>query len=237
MLSGAAAVHYTAQTEKTAAERLLGMNHGHVIPLGIDAITTPNNGARTERSQRPYVLVLSRLHPKKGLDVLIDAFSAITTRPEFEQWQLIVAGDGPADYVRLLKQKAAAARGRIVFTGWLDGPRKEEMLSNASLLALPSYQENFGLCVIEALARSVPVLISPHVNLAGEIESAKAGWIAEVESTTLATTLAHALGDAGELSKRGRAGKLLSQNYSWERVAGNLAQLYGEITNGGAGVH
>lgn len=237
MMSGAAGVHYTAQTEKTATEALLGVNHGRVIPLGIDPIAMPGNGACRDRSRNRYVLVLSRLHPKKGLDVLIDAFSALTRRPEFEQWQLIVAGDGPADYVAMLKQKAANAGDKIVFTGWLDGPRKEEMLSNASLLALPSYQENFGLCVMESLARSVPVLISPHVNLASEIEAANAGWIAEVESQALAAKLAEALSDPDELSKRGRAGQLLSQNYSWERVAGSLAQLYHEITNGGARLH
>jgi glycosyltransferase involved in cell wall biosynthesis len=134
--------------------------------------------------------------------------------------------------VNLLKRKAAAARGRIVFTGWLDGERKEEMLRNASLLALPSYQENFGLCIMEALARSVPVLLSPHVDLASEIEAADAGWIAPVETEGLTETLALALGNADELAKRGRAGKLLSERYSWERVATELSNLYTRITNG-----
>jgi glycosyltransferase involved in cell wall biosynthesis len=111
------------------------------------------------------------------------------------------------------------------------------MLLNASLLALPSYQENFGLCVMEALARSVPVLLSPHVNLANEIEAANAGWIAPVERQALTETLASALSNSGELAKRGRAGKLLSQRYSWERVATDLTELYTRIVNGNAGVY
>ena len=237
MLSGAAAVHYTSRAEKTATENLLGVNHGQVIPLGIDAIADSANDVRGDRSLSPYVLVLSRLHPKKGLDVLIDAFIALTRRAEFDRWRLVIAGDGPTDHVNVLKRKAAAVQERIVFTGWLDGERKEQMLRNASLLVLPSYQENFGLCVMEALARSVPVLLSPHVNLADEIEEANAGWIAPVEREALSTTLATALDDPDELAKRGSAGKLLSQRYSWERVATELTNLYAQITNGSTRVH
>ena len=228
MLNGAAAVHYTSQAEKTATEDLLGVNHGQVIPLGVEAVAGSTNGA----SRNPYVLVVSRLHPKKGLDILIDAFIALTRRENFAPWRLVIAGDGPADHVALLKRKAAAAQDRIVFAGWLDGDRKEQMLRNASLLALPSYQENFGLCILEGLARSVPVLLSPHVNLANEIEVANAGWIAAVEKQALTETLASALSNPEELAKRGRAGKLLSLRYSWERVATDLSDLYARITNG-----
>ena len=224
MLNGAAAVHYTSPAEKAATESLLGVNNGTVIPLGIEQPVSTNGTARDR-----YVLVLSRLHPKKGLDVLIDAFAELTARREFQDWRLIIAGDGPAEDA--LKQKAS---DNITFAGWLDGERKDAMLSGASLLVLPSYQENFGLCVMEALARSVPVLVSPHVNLADEIAAAKAGWIAQVKKDALAAALASALSDDEELSRRGRAGKVLSQKYSWERVARNLVELYKEITNGRA---
>ncbi len=227
MLSGAAAVHYTSQAEKAATEGLLGVNHGRVIPLGIEEVPL----STTSRDR--YVLVLSRLHSKKGLDVLIDAFLDIA--PQFQEWRLIIAGDGPEEHA--LKQQAAPASGRIVFTGWLDGERKEAMLSGASLLVLPSYQENFGLCVMEALARSVPVLVSPHVNLAEEIAAANAGWLAAVEKDAMARALADALSNEEELLKRGRAGKVLSQRYSWERVASSLVELYTEITNGRAPIH
>ena len=236
MVSDAARVHYTSETEKTATETLLGVNHGRVIPLGIHPIADSTNGARPEQSNS-YVLVLSRLHPKKGLDVLIDAFITLTQRSEFDRWRLIIAGDGPAEHVSLLKKQSGAAPDRILFTGWLEGERKDELLRAASLLVLSSYQENFGLCVMEALARSVPVLISPHVNLAEEIEAADAGWIAPVERRALAETLAAALRDPEELAKRGKAGKSLSLRYSWERVATDLVEVYMEIANGSAGVH
>jgi glycosyltransferase involved in cell wall biosynthesis len=225
MLTGAEAIHYTAQAEKVATEGLLGLNHGTVIPLGIDANEASSNGSALHFPY-PYLLVLSRLHPKKGLDVLIEAFAELAREPKFARWRLVVAGDGPTDYVEQLKRQAALASDKIVFPGWLDGERKEAALRRASLLALPSHQENFGLCVMEALAHSVPVLISPHVSLADEIETAGAGWIARVEKDALKTRLAEALTDEEELSRRGRAGKTLSENYSWERVADSLIELY-----------
>jgi glycosyltransferase involved in cell wall biosynthesis len=234
MLRRAAAVHYTTEAEKLATERLFGLNHGKVIALGIET-----KSATTLSRERlahyfpslagdPYVLVLSRLHPKKGLDVLIEAFLSLAHEPKFAHWRLVLAGDGPADHVDDLKWRAAASE-RVIFTGWLDGEKKDAVLSAASLLALPSHQENFGLCVMEAFSHSVPVLLSPHVNLAEEIVLANAGWVATVDKDALQTRLAEALDDEEERARRGRAGKQLSQKYSWENAARGLADLYRNI--------
>jgi glycosyltransferase involved in cell wall biosynthesis len=234
MLRRAAAVHYTTEAEKLATEGLFGLNHGKVIALGIETKSSTSL-SRDQLAHHfpslgsdPYVLVLSRLHPKKGLDVLIDAFLSLPEK--FASWRLVLAGDGPADHVSSLKEKAAHAE-RVLFTGWLDGEKKDAVLSCASLLALPSHQENFGLCVIEALSHSVPVLLSPHVNLAEEIVLANAGWIATVNKDALAARLAEALDDEGELATRGQAGKDLSRKYSWESAAQGLAELYQTVIN------
>lgn len=232
MLRHATAVHYTSEVEKLSTERHLGLNHGKVIALGIDANNANSNG---NTLSEPYVLVLSRLHPKKAVDVLIDAFQSLIQNAKFNNWRLVIAGDGPPDYVSKLKSRAAT--DRITFTGWLDDDQKHAMLAGASLLALPSHQENFGLCVMEALSHSVPVLVGPNVNLATEIVSANAGWISAIDKDALAERLAEALSDEDELKKRGRAGKQLSQKYSWENVATGLISLYTEIVNGSANVH
>ncbi len=229
MLQRAGAVHYTSETEKLSTERLLRLNYGKVIALGIEP-STPNDDVADhfpELAREPYVLVLSRLHPKKGLDVLIDAFQSLVQKQEFSRWRLVLAGDGPSEYVSKLKTKANGER--ILFTGWLEGARKDAVLSRASLLALPSHQENFGLCVMEALSHSVPVLVSPNVNLATEIASASAGWIAAIDKDALGAKLAEALSNDEERVRRGRAGKQLSQKYSWENAARDLALLYHEI--------
>ena len=222
MLRRAAAVHYTTEAEKQSTERLLGLNHGTVIGLGVAA----EPAASTPKKRQ--VLVLSRLHPKKGIDVLIEAFLSLVQQEKFSSWRLVIAGDGPDDYVSKLKGMAAGS-DNIIFTGWLDGEAKDSMLSSASLLALPSRQENFGLCVMEALSRSVPVLVSPHVNLAEEIVLANAGWIATVDKEALTTRLAEALENEEERAVRGRAGKQLSMKYSWESAAKSLKELYLDV--------
>jgi glycosyltransferase involved in cell wall biosynthesis len=233
IMDHAAAVHYTSEAEKLSTESSLGLNHGTVIPLGVEAAVSNSKVAGD-----PYVLVLSRLHPKKGLDVLIDAFLSLV--PRFAEWRLVIAGDGPSEYVSMLKAKARGS-SQIEFTGWLEGEKKDAVLSGASLLVLPSHQENFGLCVMEAMARSVPVLVSPNVNLAVEIAGANAGWIAAIDQSSLANTLAEALTDRDELTRRGLAGLELSQKYSWENSARALADLYRNMiqgrNNGGANIH
>ena len=225
MLLRAAAVHYTTEAEKLSTESLLRLNHGKVIGLGVEVDCSPT---REKLAQQPYALVMSRLHPKKGLDVLIDAFLSLVQQEKFAQWRLVIAGDGPVDYVLKLKGMAADS-DRIFFTGWLDGEQKDAVLSGASLLVLPSRQENFGMCVMEALSRSVPVLVSPHVNLAEEIVLANAGWIATVDKEALVTRLAEALDDEEERARRGRAGKQLSMKYSWESAAKSLKDLYAQV--------
>ena len=242
MLRGAAAVHYTSEAEKLSTERFTGLNHGSVVPLGIEQTfaTTREKLAQhfPDLAQSPYVLVLSRLHQKKGLDVLIDAFLSTVQTQQFSAWRLVLAGDGPPDYVAKLKRKASQC-DRIVFTGWVDGERKDALLGCASLLALPSHQENFGLCVMEAMSHSVPVLVSPGVNLAPEIVTANAGWVAAIDTEALTAKLVEALSDETERANRGRAGQQLSRQYSWENTAKNLVQLYQQVLqeNDRAGVH
>lgn len=239
MLDGAAAIHYTTQAEKTLAEESLGIGRGVVIPLGIETGLSVATGGATELKanasgtiRRPYVLVLSRLHPKKGLEVLLPAFLSLVKQPEFAKWKLVLAGEGESNYVNLLKGlvKSNGGNGNVVFAGWLDGAQRIDTLRDASLLALTSYQENFGLCAVEALACGVPVLVSPHVNLAQEIEKAGAGWIAPLETEALKQTLAETLRDETGRAERGARGKeFVHQWFTWDAVAQALSTLYDSL--------
>lgn len=236
MLRGASAVHYTTRAEREAAEESLKISRGSVVPLGIDldiAESTVNAGpVSIAPPADPYVLVLSRLHPKKGLDVLLDAFLAITEEERFERWRLVLAGDGPDDYVRLLKRKAEVGRAASIvsFPGWLEGETKKRFLQGASVLALPSHRENFGLCVLEALTCGVPVVISEFVNLAETIEAAGAGWVGTLDRESLVRILSEAMGSDSERAKRGEAGRTLSRRFTWSEVANELLGLYKQIT-------
>ena len=122
MLRRAAAVHYTTDAEKNSTESLLGLNHGKVIGLGVEINSCAKEKLAQhfpDLAQQPYALVMSRLHPKKGLDVLIDAFLALVQQEKFAHWRLVIAGDGPSDHVSKLKEMAAASDRICSPVGWM----------------------------------------------------------------------------------------------------------------------
>ncbi len=117
-LAGAAAIHYTAIGEKRLVEGAFETKRGFVVPLGIDdAILDEEPVSETDRHRGPYVLALSRLHPVKALDALIDAFG--DAYPIARKWRLVIAGDGDEAYVRKLRMRAveSAAATAIEFRG------------------------------------------------------------------------------------------------------------------------
>jgi glycosyltransferase involved in cell wall biosynthesis len=233
MLRQAAAVQYTTRAEQRLAEAPLGLSRGVVIPLGVNqqAYATRANvaGFRAHHSgleEHPYVVVLGRLHPKKGLELLIDAFAQAAP----DNWRLVVAGDGDPTYASELKRLAdQRTPGRVLFTGWVEGEDKVAALQGAALLALPSHQENFGLVVIEALACGVPVLVSPHVNLADDVQAVGAGWVVPLQPAALAQGLAEALSRPEERERRGAAGRELAAQFTWPSVAAQLTHLYAHV--------
>ncbi len=212
MLQQAAAIHYTTKEEQRLAESTLGLDRGVVIPLGVEIEQAGRKGRSSGLLQRvgigdgPYVLALSRLHPKKNLAVFDRDFCQRGDWPGSSNWQLVIAGDGDDDYVARLKALAAHDK-RIVFTGWLDGPLKTDVLRNAQLVSLISMQENFGLCVAEAFACAVPVIISDRVNLASDVQGANAGWVTGLKPAEIENTLREAMSDASERERRGGAGR------------------------------
>lgn len=251
MLRGAVAVHYTTEAEKQLAQEALGLDNGVVIPLGVDPELLEGRPDPREVNRvlatvnGPYVLSLSRLHPKKELELTIQGFLAATQAPGMEEWRLVLAGEGEAEYADSLKNLARELDGekRVLFPGWLSGDQKRAYLQSADLLVLVSRQENFGISVVEALACGVPVLVSPEVNLSGAVEKAGAGWLSDLNAESVASVLWEALGDREARISKGEAGRRLVQSeFSWEAVAdrliegyrGRVAPLRGAWTSSGA---
>ncbi len=193
MLRKAAALHYVSSSEKELSESALKLNHGVVIPLGID------------------------LQARKD--------------EKFVDWQLVIAGDGSPKYEDSLKQiiRENNASDSVLLTGWLDGEAKSRALAGASVMALPSHHDAFGLCVIEAMAHGIPVLVGTQVGLAKEILIGGAGWTSEVEISALSETLALILSDHDERRRRGMAGRALASKFDWQHVAEMLVRLYESI--------
>ncbi len=235
-LRGAAAIHYTSQQERRSVETSLELSGGVVVPLGIDPalLETPVLDSR-ERDQDRYVLAMSRLHPKKNLDALIEAFIDISETRR-DSWRLVIAGTGDGTYAASLRKLVddRRAQGRVQFVGWIDGEPKLQLVRRASVFALCSKHENFGLSVLEALAAGVPTLLSRQVDLADDVDSANAGWIVDDVHDSLRRALAAAVGDDQARAARGGAARSLAWRFTWPMVAVQLSDLYARLCRRGS---
>lgn len=126
---------------------------------------------------KPYLLYLSRIHEKKGCDLLLQAFAKADLR---EELQLVMAGPCHSDYIDGLKKMAKdlSIADRVHWPGMLKGNLKAEAFYGAEAFVLTSHQENFGIAVAEALAYAKPVLISDQINIWREIKQGNAGFVA-----------------------------------------------------------
>jgi glycosyltransferase involved in cell wall biosynthesis len=236
LLAGAATIHYTTDQERRLAESgLPWLPRGTVIPLGVDDALFAGT---TQTNASPYVLALCRLDPKKGIDLLIEAFHDVAATGAHTDWKLIIAGDGDAGYVSRLKEAAEKGEGRsrIVFEGWVNGDARLSLLRHATLFALPSLQENFGVAVVEALACGVPVIVSPAVNLASDIEKHQAGWIVPRERAALADSLGRVMTDRAALVERRAHARAFAGQFRWSAVAESLLRLYEDVLSRRAAV-
>jgi glycosyltransferase involved in cell wall biosynthesis len=230
----AGALHCTSDEERRGIERAFPGANAVVIPLGIDSVffdETPVSWP--ERNSDRYVLALSRIHPKKNLEALIEAFLAVTAG-QHEPWRLVIAGDGEAQYVEGLRQLARqkGGDGRVTFPGWVDGLKKRALIQKASLFALASFHENFGVSVLEALASGVPAILSSEVDLSETVRQHGAGWIVEPAVDSLRAGLTEALSDPVERSSRAASARVLAKRFAWPGIAMELSSLYQRLRLG-----
>lgn len=183
VLRDARAVIFTSEEERRQARQSFWLYRARevVSPLGVAAppvATADEFLARfPELRGKRIVLFLGRLHPKKGCDLLIDAFAQ--SAPNEPSVVLVMAGPDQESWQRELESRARAGgfADRVLFTGMLEGSAKWSALRSADVFILPSHQENFALSVAEALACGVPVLISNRVNIWREIDEHGAGYV------------------------------------------------------------
>jgi len=178
----------------------------------------------------PIVLFFSRLHPKKRPDLLLEALSSLAN--ENYDFHLILAGTGEPDYCAYLQNLVASLNlvTRTSIPGFVTGKDKELLLQGADIFVLPSFSENFGVAVAEAMAAGLAVIITPGVQIAPEIAAAAAGIVVAGELAPLQEAIAQLLTNAKLRQELGKnAINLVSSRYSWQAIAQNLASAYQAI--------
>lgn len=175
-------VHLTAQAELEQAQKAVPAIAGKatIIPCLVDlrpfeCMPSKDLAISSLRlDQRPIVLFLSRVHPKKGLEILIDACGQLLRKGK--DFQLIVAGPGQPDYVQRLTLRAQeqGLAEHIRFVGPITGDLKLSLYAAARVFALPTYQENFGLVLVESLLSETPVITTKNTDIWQELKAAGA---------------------------------------------------------------
>jgi glycosyltransferase involved in cell wall biosynthesis len=176
----------------------------------------------------PYVLFLSRLHFKKGLDYLAQSFAMVLQ--QIPAARLVVAGpDGGEQAVFEQEVKRLGVADRVHVVGPLWGREKFAAMVDATVFCLPSRQEGFSMAVTEALACGLPVVISRECHFP-EVAEAGAGVVAELRSETVAAGLEQVLRDPKQRHDMALAGQsLVRRRYTWPVIAAQVIGLYETI--------
>lgn len=200
-----------------------------IILNGIDIpdfLHTHQAGLRT-------LLFLGRIHPVKGLDILLPAWRVVQDR--FPDWKLRIVGPDNRGYLAQMQQLASdLGLERVEFSGVLYGTDKTLAYAQADLFVLPSHSENFGMTVAEALAAGTPAIVTKGAPWAGLVKH-EAGWWIDIGIDPLVACLEDALSCSTEsLAEKGMRGRTwMSAEYSWAQVGREMAETYRWILHGG----
>ncbi|MDJ0734448.1 MAG: glycosyltransferase [Nostocaceae cyanobacterium] len=240
-LQKAIVFHGTSKEEVNSIRKLNFSQPIALIPNGVslpDLSKQPNREILLqyfpELTDKKWLLFLSRIHPKKGLDNLMRTWSKIAN--EFSDWHLIIAGPDSSGYQKKLEilTKDLKLETSVTFTGMLSGKIKASALRNADLFVLPTHSENFGIAIAESLAYEVPVVTTKEAPWEDLVKYGCGWWIEDNQKS-----LEIALREGMQLSdiqrkEMGRKGRIMvEKKYSWSTIAQEMSRVYYWILHGG----
>jgi len=234
ILKHAALVHYTSEQEAAEAQFLISGEPSLIVPNPVDLAPKRSAGglraAYPQLAGRTIVLFLSRLDQKKGLDLLLPAFAK--ARVSNPQAALVIAGDGDPEFVRGLHEQACTLgiEHEVIWAGFLRGDAKSNALADADIFALPSYSENFGVAVVEAMGAGIPVVVTDQVGIHQAVREENAGFVAGCSVSEVESALSRLLNDPQLRSEMGRNGALLARRFTPENVTNLVIEAYGTLS-------
>lgn len=205
--------------------------NGVTIPADVDA--EPFLQQFPALRGRRVVLFLARLHVKKGVDLLVNAWAAVSQK--FPEAVLVIAGPD-SDCLRSKLEALVAEHGltpHVVFTGLLSSTMKWSAFAVAECMVLPSHSEGLSMSVLEAMGAGVPVLLTPQCNMPW-VQQAGAGWLTEPDTDALSRSLSEVLGQGTAVNAVAGAAarRRIGNGYSWHAVAQRMAEVYRWIDGG-----
>jgi glycosyltransferase involved in cell wall biosynthesis len=241
MLNSSSCIHATDVSEARVIRNLGISTPIAVIPNGINIDeykrlmdkSTCKESLKLNTNVR-YILFLSRIHPKKGLEFLVNAW--VKNANLFKDWDLLIVGpDCSKKYLEEIKKsiKKHGLESRVFFAGMLTGIDRLNAFGASDLFVLPSQSENFGISIAEAMASKLPVITTQGTPW-GEIEESNAGWWVDLTADNIEQSLTAALGmNRDELIAKGVNGYKLVMKYEWMIQAKKMKELYEYIQFGG----
>ncbi len=235
-VAGAARLVATSETEASNLKQFFPGSRCDVLPLGIAEARGPGyeDARRTLgwKSSELVLLFLSRIHPKKGLDLLIKSLAYLKEVARDRDARLVIVGDGDDSYVGRLRRLAAKKLGTnlpVTWTGGIWDDRKWAYLQGADLMCLPSHSENFGLVILEALQVGTPVLTTDQTPWSA-LPGLGGGWIVRPDVEPLTEALAEFFkGPRWTTEQRTRLAADVQSQFSWEKVGPAYIRFYEDI--------
>ena len=234
-LRKAARLLTTSAAESRNLERFFPRSDRVVLPLGLAERRTPDYAAARDSlgwSKREIVILfLSRIHPKKGLPLLLKALVSLDLHRWPRPIRLVIVGGGAGSYVRGLKAfvEEQTRLPRVNWMGELWGEQKWRYLQGADITCLPSYSENFGFVILESLQVGTRVITTDQTPW-DSIPSWNAGWIVRPRVDTLTTAIRQYLAHPEwSEDQRSRLAAETCERYSWEKIGPEYLRFYESI--------
>jgi glycosyltransferase involved in cell wall biosynthesis len=226
-------IHATANTEAENLRRLGFTNPIAIIPNGINLFDFPDYDKLPRRKRK--LLFLSRIHEKKGLELLIGAWKSLDTKYTVN-WEIEIVGGGSDEYIRTLKEliMSLGLDSSVIVSKPVYGIEKTRKYQSSDLFVLPSHSENFGIVIAEALACKVPVITTKGAPWSELNKLGCGDWI-DIGMEPLKESLKRMLLKTDEeLFKMGTIGRnLVIEKYSMNTAAVRMNKMYHWILNKG----